>query len=226
MQLLPHPLFRHNFAAKIIRIVKNHNPMKRLLPLLLTLLSLNVCGKSIYSIKVKNAEGKEISLKAYRGQVLLIVNTATHCGFTPQYKELQDIYDRYRKEGFQVLDFPCNQFGQQAPGSIVQIRQFCTEKFQTTFPLFGKTDVNGPQESPLFTLLKKAQPFRGFDLRDRTGQMMDQMLRRQDPEYDRKSDIKWNFTKFLVDARGQIIRRFEPTEPMSSVEEAIKEALK
>ena len=200
--------------------------MKKLFPLLLLFLSLTVSAKSLYSLKVKDAEGKEVSLKNYRGQVLLIVNTATHCGFTPQYKELQAIYERYHKQGFFVLDFPCNQFGQQAPGSIDQIRQFCTEKFQTTFPLFEKIDVNGEQESPLFTLLKKAQPFRGFDLKDRTGQMMDQMLRRKDPKYDHNNDIKWNFTKFLVDARGQVIRRFEPTEAMSSVEEAIKNALK
>jgi glutathione peroxidase len=200
--------------------------MKRLFPLLLALMSLSASAKSIYSLKVKNAEGKEVSLKKYRGQVLLIVNTATHCGFTPQYKELQQIYDRYSKQGFQVLDFPCNQFGQQAPGSMGEIRQFCTEKFQTTFPLFEKIEVNGTDESPLFTLLKKEQPFRGFDLKERTGQMMDQMLRRQDPKYDQKSDIKWNFTKFLVDGKGQVIRRFEPTESMSSVEEAVKKALK
>ena len=190
--------------------------IKRLFPLLLALLSLSASAKSIYSLKVKDADGKEVSLKKYRGQVLLIVNTATHCGFTPQYKELQEIYDRYNKKGFQVLDFPCNQFGQQV----------CTEKFQTTFPLFEKIDVNGAQEAPLFTMLKKAQPFRGFDLKERTGQMMDQMLRRQDPKYDQSSDIKWNFTKFLVDARGQVIRRFEPTESMSRVEEAVKNALK
>ena len=200
--------------------------MKRLFTLLLVLLSLSASAKSIYSLKVKDANGKEVSLKEYRGQVLLIVNTATQCGFTPQYKELQDIYDRYVKKGFQVLDFPCNQFGQQAPGSMSQIRQFCTEKFHTTFPLFEKIDVNGAQESPLFNLLKKAQPFRGFDLRDSTGQMMDQMLRRQDPRYDKNNDIKWNFTKFLVNAKGQVIRRFEPAESMSSVEEAIKNVLK
>lgn len=199
---------------------------KTLFTLLLALVTLSAGAKSIYSLKVKNAEGKEVSLKKYRGQVLLIVNTATHCGFTPQYKELQQIYERYSDQGFQVLDFPCNQFGQQAPGSMGEIRQFCTEKFQTTFPLFEKIEVNGEQESPLFTLLKKEQPFRGFDLKDRTGQMMDQMLRRQDPKYDQKSDIKWNFTKFLVDARGQVIKRFEPTESMSRVEEAVKNALK
>ena len=198
---------------------------KSLVLLLLALLTVSAGAKSIYSLKVKDAQGKEVSLKKYRGQVLLIVNTATHCGFTPQYRELQQIYDRYSAQGFQVLDFPCNQFGQQAPGSIAEIRQFCTEKFQTKFPLFEKIDVNGAQESPLYTLLKKEQPFRGFDLKDRTGQMMDQMLRRQDPKYDQKSDIKWNFTKFLVDGRGQVLRRFEPTEPMSSVEEAVKMAL-
>jgi len=199
--------------------------MKNLILILCTLFALTTSAKSLYSIKVKNADGKEISMKAFRGKVLLIVNTATHCGFTPQYKELQKIYDEFHNQGLEILDFPCNQFGKQAPGNMGEIRQFCTEKFQTTFPLFEKIEVNGSKESPLFTLLKKAQPFSGFDLTNPTGQMMDKMLRRQDPQYDKNSDIKWNFTKFLINSKGEVIHRFEPTEPMDKVEQAIKATL-
>ncbi len=201
--------------------------MKRLLTILMALVALTAGAKNnIYKLTVVDADGQSVSMKQFKGKVLLIVNTATKCGFTPQYKELQALYERHHDSGFEILDFPCNQFGQQAPGSIGEIRQFCTEQFETTFPLFDKIDVNGPEASLLFIMLKSAQPFQGFDLNDKTGKMMDQMLRRQDADYDKKSDVKWNFTKFLVDRKGRIVRRFEPTESIDSVEAAIKQLLK
>ncbi len=180
---------------------------------------------SIYRFTMNDENGKAISLAKYKGQVLLIVNTATRCGFTPQYEQLELIYEKYHAQGLEILDFPCNQFGQQAPGSMRDIRNFCTGEYVTRFPLFEKIDVNGDQAAPLFTFLKSQQPFRGFDLSDKRGQMMDNMLRRQDADYDKKSDIKWNFTKFLVDRRGNVIARFEPTESMQAVEAAIEKAL-
>ena len=178
---------------------------------------------SVYDFKVTDLEENIVSLDAYKGKVLLIVNTATKCGFTPQYKELQEIYDKYKAQGFEVLDFPCNQFGEQAPGSNQEIHQFCTDNYETTFPQFSKVEVNGENESPLFTFLKAKQGFKGF--KGERGQFMDQMLKRNDPDYAQKSDIKWNFTKFLVNKDGEVIERFEPTEDMMIVELMVKAQL-
>ena len=151
------------------------------------------CGeKSIYDIQVKDDAGKDVSLSDYKGKVLLIVNTATRCGFTPQYNELEALYEKYHAEGLEILDFPSNQFGEQAPGTIEEIHLFCTANFNIQFPQFDKVDVNGENESPLFTYLKAQQGFGGFNLSDQTGKMMDQMLRKKDADYDKKSDIKWN----------------------------------
>lgn len=182
--------------------------------------------KEIYKIAVKNMYGKTETLKPYKGKVLLIVNTATRCGFTPQYKELEELYAKYRAQGFEVLDFPCNQFGAQAPEDILKIREFCTENYETTFPLYDKVDVNGTEAAPLFVYLKGKQGFRGFDLNDSKGKRLDGMLRKRDADYDKNADIKWNFTKFLVDGNGRVVRRFEPTESMNSVDQAVSELLK
>ena len=179
---------------------------------------LGMSAQSIYDFKVKDDVGKDVSLADYRGKVLLIVNTATRCGFTPQYKELEALYEKYRAEGLEILDFPCNQFGAQAPGTIQEIHQFCTANFDIHFPQFDKIDVNGTGESPLYTYLKAQKGFSGFDLKDQRGKMMDEMLRRQDAGYDKKSDIKWNFTKFLVARDGRVLKRYEPTENMSDIE--------
>ena len=179
---------------------------------------LGTSAQSIYDFKVKDDVGRDVSLADYRGKVLLIVNTATRCGFTPQYTELEAIYEKYRAEGFEILDFPCNQFGAQAPGTIQEIHQFCTANFDIHFPQFDKIDVNGANESPLYTFLKAKKGFGGFDVNDQRGKMMDGMLRRQDANYAEKSDIKWNFTKFLVARDGRVLKRYEPTEPMSLVE--------
>lgn len=200
--------------------------MKFLICTLLAFLSLsNASAQSVYDFNVKNDEGKEVSLSDYKGKVILIVNTATRCGFTPQYKELEELYQKYSQSGLEILDFPCNQFGQQAPGSIEEIHNFCTANFNIHFPQFDKIDVNGDNAHPLFTYLKSKQAFGGFDLNERLGKLLDDMMRKKDPEFDKNPDIKWNFTKFLIDRQGNVIKRFEPTDKMADVEMEIAKAL-
>ena len=174
-------------------------------------------NQDFYSITVKDADGADVSMADYSGKVLLIVNTATRCGFTPQYEELESIYEQYRSKGFEILDFPCNQFGGQAPGTAAEIKEFCTSTYNTQFPQFAKIDVNGENEDPLFKYLKSQKGFEGFDLEDNTGKMLDGMFRRQNPDYDKNPDIKWNFTKFLVDREGNVVERFEPTDKPSDI---------
>lgn len=149
---------------------------------------------NIYDFIVRNAKGVEVPMKEYQGKVLLIVNTATGCGFTPQYEGLQTLYERYRERGLEILDFPCNQFGHQAPGTEDEIQEFCTLKYKTTFPLFAKIDVNGPDADPLFTFLKKQKG--GF----------------------LGNDIKWNFTKFLVSRDGTVVERYAPATKPEKIE--------
>ena len=193
--------------------------MKRLFFCLMAMMGmLTLSAQSIYDFKVKDDARKEVSLSDYKDKVLLIVNTATRCGFTPQYKELEALYEKYAKEGFEILDFPCNQFGEQAPGSIQEIHQFCTANFDIHFPQFDKIEVNGANEHPLYTWLKAQKGFSGFDTNDQRGKFMDDMLRKRDADFDKKSDIKWNFTKFLVSRDGRVIKRYEPTDKMSDVE--------
>ena len=191
---------------------------KLMLGLMAMMCVLSVSAQGIYDIKVKDDLGKDVSLADYKGKVLLIVNTATRCGFTPQYDELEALYEKYHADGLEILDFPCNQFGEQAPGSIEEIHQFCTANFNIQFPQFDKIDVNGAAESPLFTYLKARKGFGGFDLNDQRGKFMDEMLRKQDADYDRKSDIKWNFTKFLVSRDGRVVKRYEPTDKMTDID--------
>ena len=191
---------------------------KMVLCLMAMVCVLTLSAQSVYDFKVKNDVGQEVSLSDYKGKVLLIVNTATRCGFTPQYKELEALYEKYGKEGLEILDFPCNQFGQQAPGTIQEIHQFCTANFDIQFPQFDKIDVNGENAHPLYTWLKAQKAFGGFDVNDQRGKMMDGMLRKQDADYDKKSDIKWNFTKFLVSRDGRVLKRYEPTDKMTDVE--------
>ena len=200
--------------------------MKFLICSLLAFLSLsNASVQTVYDFNVKNDEGKEVSLSDYKGKVILIVNTATRCGFTPQYKELEELYQKYSQSGLEILDFPCNQFGQQAPGSIEEIHNFCTANFNIHFPQFDKIDVNGDNAHPLFSYLKSKQAFGGFDLNERLGKLLDDMMRKKDPEFDKNPDIKWNFTKFLIDRQGNVIKRFEPTDKMADVEMEIAKAL-
>ena len=201
--------------------------MKKLLFILMSFITLGLSAQeSVYDFTVKGLNNEDVSLKDYSGKVLLIVNTATKCGFTPQYKELQALYEKYQARGFEVLDFPCNQFGGQAPGTNEEIHDFCTGTYNTTFAQFAKIDVNGENEAPIFKFLKEKQGFKGFETEDNeTGKMMDQMMSRRDPGYKDKSDIKWNFTKFLVNKKGEVIARFEPSDSMMKLETAIRRNL-
>ena len=197
--------------------------MKKMIISVMAVMSvLGVSAQSIYDFKVKDDLGEDVSLADYKGKVMLIVNTATRCGFTPQYDELEEIYEKYHADGLEILDFPCNQFGEQAPGTIEEIHQFCTANFNIQFPQFDKIDVNGANESPLFTYLKAQKGFGGFDLNDQRGKFMDEMLRKQDADYDKKSDIKWNFTKFLVSRDGRVVKRYEPSDKMADIDAAIQ----
>ena len=156
---------------------------------------------SVYDYSVKAQDGSEVSLADYRDKVLLIVNTATGCGFTPQYEGLQDLYEKYQSKGLEILDFPCNQFGHQAPGSDEEITDFCQSRYGVTFRQFKKIEVNGEGEEPLYTFLKSQQK----------GVM--------------GNNIKWNFTKFLVDRNGNVVERFAPTVTPEKIDEKIKELL-
>ena len=201
--------------------------MKKTFTLLMLFFALTAMAqKNVYGFTVKDDVGQSVSLKQYKGQVLLIVNTATRCGFTPQYKEMEVLYQKYHSQGFELLDFPCNQFGEQAPGTAQEIRQFCEANFDVHFPQFDKIDVNGPQQEPLFAYLKAKQGFQGFDLNDRLGKLLDEMMEKQDPDFRQKPDIKWNFTKFLIDKKGRVVKRYEPTAPMSEVEADVARLLK
>ena len=182
-------------------------------------------GKNVYQFCVKGENGQNVSLEKYAGKALLIVNTATKCGFTPQYEELESLYQDYKDKGFEILDFPCNQFGEQAPGTYEEIHAFCTGKYNISFPQFEKIDVNGENADPLFVYLKSQKGFQGFNTKDRIGKFLDNRFRKQDPNYDQNPDIKWNFTKFLVDKEGNVVERFEPTATAADIEVKLKEIL-
>ena len=178
----------------------------------------------VYDYSVKAQNGETVPLAKYRGKVLLIVNTATGCGFTPQYEDLQAIYEKLQKDGLEILDFPCNQFGGQAPGGDEEIHSFCTGRFGITFPQFSKIDVIGENADPLYQWLEKNSVFRGFD-KNPSGAMLARMLKKQGGEAWQGNSVKWNFTKFLVGRDGTLIERFEPTTSLKKVEKRIREAL-
>ena len=178
---------------------------------------------NIYDFTVKARDGSEVSLSDYQGKVLLIVNTATGCGFTPQYDELQEIYDTFKDRGFEILDFPCNQFGAQAPGDDEEIHSFCTLRFGTTFPQFSKVDVNGENAIPLFKWLADNTKFKGFGMSP-MGMMLSGVVKKTDKDYKNNCNIKWNFTKFLINRNGEIVARFEPTD-MKKLKERIAACL-
>jgi len=180
---------------------------------------------SVYDFTVKNIREEEVPLKDYTGRVLLIINSATKCGFTPQYDELQDLYEKYQEEGLEILDFPCNQFGGQAPGSNEEIYSFCDAKFGITFPMFSKIEVNGDNADPLYKYLTGEKGFAGFDENHELTSILNNMLSSADPDFRNNPSIKWNFTKFLVDRNGNVVERFEPTESIGIIEEKIKELL-
>ena len=181
---------------------------------------------TVYQFTVKGRKGEDVSLADYKGKVLLIVNTATRCGFTPQYEGLEWMYAQHKDKGFEILDFPCNQFGQQAPGSDDEIHTFCVVNYNTAFPRFAKVDVNGDNAAPLFKFLTDNTKFEGFSHDDKIAPLLEKMLGDADPDYAKKPSIKWNFTKFLIGRDGRIIRRFEPTAPLSAIETEVEKALK
>ena len=179
---------------------------------------------SIYDYSVKNAKGEDVSLSEFKGHVMIIVNTATGCGFTPHYEPLEAMYKKYHEKGLEILDIPCNQFGNQAPGSDDEIHEFCTLHYNTTFPQMKKSDVNGENELPLYTYLKSQKGFEGFGMGPKA-LMMSAMLATQDKDYKNNPNIKWNFTKFIVDREGNVVKRFEPTVDMKEVEKFVESLL-
>ena len=180
-------------------------------------------AQTIYDFTVTKPDGSEQSLRDYQGKVLLVVNTATGCGFTPQYEDLEKLYAECRDRGFEVLDFPCNQFANQAPGDDEEIHQFCTLKFGTEFPQFKKIEVNGDGAIPLFADMATAYPFQGFNGLKKI--VMNKVAKSVDKEFGDKANIKWNFTKILVDRTGEVVARFEPTVDMKDVADAVRAQL-
>ena len=177
-----------------------------------------------YEYTVPTPKNEEFSMKNFEGKVVLVVNTATGCGFTPQYAPIEEMYEKYHDQGFEVLDIPCNQFAGQTPGTDEEIHEFCTLKYKTQFPQMKKSDVNGENELPLYTFLKGEKGFEGFG-KGVKAMAMSAMLKKIDKDYKNNPAIKWNFTKFLVDREGNVVKRFEPTEDMKNVEEAVKALL-
>ena len=180
--------------------------------------------KTVYDFSVKDRMGNDVSLKDFQGKVLLIVNTATGCGFTPHYEPLEAMYKEFRDKGFEILDFPSNQFANQAPGTDGEIHQFCTLKFGTEFPQFKKIDVNGDNADPLFAYLASEKPFVGFG-KGLKNAALKKFADMNNKKYGEKTYIGWNFTKFLVDREGKVIARFEPTVDMKEVKAAVAAAL-
>ena len=180
--------------------------------------------KTVYDFTVKDRKGNEVPLSQYKGKVLLIVNTATGCGFTPHYEPLEAMYTELKDRGLEILDFPCNQFANQAPGSEDEIHQFCTVKFGADFPQFKKIDVNGETADPLFAYLATEKPFEGFG-KGLKNAALNKYADMNNKQFGDKAYIKWNFTKFLVDREGKVIARFEPTKDMQEVKNAVLAAL-
>jgi glutathione peroxidase len=181
--------------------------------------------KTVFDFSVKDRKNNETPLRNYAGQILLIVNTATRCGFTPQYTELEKLYETYHSQEFTILDFPCNQFGNQAPGTNEEIHQFCKLNYNTEFPQFKKINVNGEKADPLFTYLKTQKSFQGFDVETPIGKLLHEKFSAENPNYADTSDILWNFTKFLVDRNGLVVARFEPTVAFDTIDKKIKELI-
>ena len=175
---------------------------------------------SFYDYSVTTPKGEEISMKDYAGKVVMVVNTATGCGFTPHYKDIEEMYEKYHDQGFEVIDVPCNQFKGQAPGTDEEIHEFCQLHYNTKFPQMKKSDVNGENAIPLFKYLKSQKGFEGFD-KNPKGLVMSGLLKTIDKDYKNNSEIKWNFTKFIVDREGNVVARFEPTTDMKKVDEFV-----
>lgn len=173
---------------------------------------------NIYDFNVKTIDGEEICLNQYKGKILLIVNTASKCGFTPQYKDLEAIYNKYKDYGIEILGFPSNQFAEQEPGSNNEVKNFCEINYGVTFPLFEKVDVRGGDAHPLFKYLTKEAPFKGFDMNNFSAKLLYTFIQEKLPDYLIGDSIKWNFTKFLIDRDGNVVERFESAiEPLDIV---------
>ena len=200
--------------------------MKKILTLLAAVCAIACSGgkTTIYDFTTESNSGEQVDFKDYKGKVLLVVNTASKCGFTPQYDGLEALYQKYKDEGLVVIGFPCDQFGHQEPGTNEEIEEFCRLNHGVTFPLMAKSDVNGENANAIFKWLYSEKPFAGFGDSD-TGKFMDGMLSRNDPEYASNPDIKWNFTKFLVDRKGRVVARFEPVVTPEDLEDEIEELL-
>jgi glutathione peroxidase len=180
---------------------------------------------TVYDFKVKNINGEEVALAIYRGKLLLIVNTASKCGFTPQYAGLQKLYNEYHDRGLEILGFPSNQFAEQEPGENEEVKRFCSLNYGVTFPLFAKGDVRGETAQPLFRYLTEQVPFKGFDLQHPVASKLIAALETNFPEFLEGDSIKWNFTKFLVDRSGNVVGRFEPTTEPEALKEIIERHL-
>ena len=178
---------------------------------------------NLYDFTVKTRKGADVALSDFAGKVVMVVNTATGCGFTPQYKELQEIYDAHKDDGLEILDFPCNQFADQAPGTDEEIHTFCTGRFGITFPQFAKIDVNGDDAIPLYQYLTENTRFEGFN--GPSGLILSGVVKKMDKDYKNNGSIKWNFTKFLIDREGNIVERMEPTMSMEKVKAQVEKVL-
>ena len=178
---------------------------------------------NIYDFMVKAQNGDDVSLSSFQGKVLLVVNTATGCGFTPQYTELQEMYEKYKEQGFEILDFPCNQFANQTPGTDEEVHDFCTGRYGITFPQYSKIDVNGENAIPLYKWLTANTKFEGFD--GPMGLILRPVVKKMDKDYKNNGNIKWNFTKILIDREGNIAARYEPTADIKKIRARVEELL-
>ena len=176
---------------------------------------------SFYDYSVTKRDGSSLSMEEFRGKVVLVVNTATGCGFTPQYEDLESIYEEFHAKGLEILDIPCNQFAGQTPGTDDEVHSFCTLKYNTQFDQMSKSDVNGDNALDLYKYLKSQKTFEGFG-KGPKALMMSAMLKKIDPDYKNNAEIKWNFTKFLIDRNGNVVSRFEPTTDMKAGREAVE----
>ncbi len=179
---------------------------------------------SIYDYSVPARNGEQVSLADFKGKVIIVVNTATGCGFTPHYKPLEEMYEKYHDRGLEIIDVPCNQFAGQTPGTDDEIHEFCTLKYNTQFPQMKKSDVNGENALDLFKYLKSQKGFEGFG-KGAKALAMSAMLKTIDRDYKNNPDIKWNFTKFVVDREGNVVARFEPTQDMEDLEKLVSELI-
>ncbi len=231
------------FTAEILANHKINDNMKKIILAMVAFLtiSLNVCSQNnrqndnkdnnannmstIYDFTALSNRGQEVNFADYRGKVLLIVNTASKCGFTPQYDGLEALYQKYKNQGLVVIGFPCDQFGHQEPGTNEQIEEFCRVNHGVTFPLMSKIEVNGENAHPIYKWLESQAGFAGFTPGHPLTKILEEMLSKADSAYASKPEIKWNFTKFLINRKGEVVRRFEPTVEPTDLEKPIEEQL-